>query len=235
MKDCPLKGSLICRNANEKRSEIKCESCVFSQFSNEQIQKVLNQNKFIETLLPDSGISSLEESEKCLFCKGDAVDAKYLASLGLAHSEPAHTKSAFLGLGGPVRSPYGSLIQVRISCCSQCKRRIFIMRNIVITFTILGLLAGLIAANFAGGGLTGSGAGLLFIIACALLGTAVGVLLRQIYLNAKSPSMIVDLTEIELLRQIRNLGWRFYTGNMGKPYSNEKTALSSVSLMWHKK
>ena len=70
--------------------------------------------------LPEN-IDDLHDTDTCVFCGKNHADG--YAELSLGHPEPEHRKGIILGLGKKVRTAVGSLADVPIAVCRDCRRK----------------------------------------------------------------------------------------------------------------
>ena len=123
--NCGLTGSKLC----DFLGCDGCENCVFSKGLDKHADPVKMADNWEVTLsyLPED-IDEVHDTETCVFCGKKHADG--YAVLSLAHPEPEYKKGLILGLGKKVRNPVGSLIDVPIACCKDCKRAM-IMKDII--------------------------------------------------------------------------------------------------------
>jgi hypothetical protein len=86
----------------------------------------------------------MHQSEECLFCKKRPGNKKAgYATVDIAHPDPPHEKGPFFGLGKPSRVPVGSMVQLPVAICKDCKRRFTMIDNFKYYSLVVGFILGL--------------------------------------------------------------------------------------------
>lgn len=117
--DCQLMGTNLCDFIGCDG----CDNCIFARGIDKHtdVETMINNWDVTLSYIPEN-IDELHESETCVFCGKN--HAEEFAELSLAHPEPENKRGMFFGFGRKVRMPIGSLIDVPIAVCKDCKRRI---------------------------------------------------------------------------------------------------------------
>ncbi len=140
-KRCSVKNTDICNYLGCDG----CEKCVLNNSAREYEKIHTNEIwQVTQTNLPENA-DAFHESETCFFCKkrpGNKKDG--YAMVDIAHPEPAYEKGPFFGLGKAVRMPVGSLIQLPITICKECRRRHLLIENLKYFSLVAGFLIGLL-------------------------------------------------------------------------------------------
>ncbi len=127
-KKCTVKDQEIC----EFLGSDGCESCTlfknnvrkYEKAKTNEIWQVTKQN------LP-SNIDVFHDSKTCLFCKErPGQEGVAYAMIDIAHPEPHTEQGHAFGLGVKMRMPVGSLLQLPVTICKECRRRFNIVENL---------------------------------------------------------------------------------------------------------
>ena len=96
------------------------------------------------TNLPED-VDRFHEAEECFFCKKEQKNKKVAyAMVEIAHPDPPHETGEMFGIGQKVRRPVGSMLQVPVAVCKDCKRRLDMLDNIKFIGMAIGFLLGLL-------------------------------------------------------------------------------------------
>ena len=140
MNNCPIEGRALCKFLGSEG----CENCKMMQVGKKVDPKDYADNwDFTLSLLPDN-IDELHTTEDCKFCKGFAEKKIGYEFLCMKHKEPIHKKGFFFGYGTKVESDVGSLVDIPITVCKKCKRRILIDKYITLIGAGIGILLGIL-------------------------------------------------------------------------------------------
>lgn len=218
-KNCPIADSELCEWLGKKG----CRDCYVGGLkTQEQKEKALAHWKVTLSYLPDN-IDDLHLSDECQFCKEEPPEkATGYATFEMAHPEPYAEKGLILGLGKKVRTPVGSLVTIQASIGDKCKKDLR-MADILQIGTLLAFLVAsfvLLTIPQIGEAMANWQAFMpyVFIVLMLLAGYFLGKNLAQNQIKKARKRTRVDLTEIQLVKQMLNLGWFFFnTGNDGVP------------------
>lgn len=116
--DCALKDTRLCDFAG-------CDGCDFCVFKNgvdkhNDPEKMAANWEVTLSYLPKD-IDELHDTDTCVFCGKNHADG--YAELSLGHPEPEYKKGIILGLGKKVRTAVGSLADIPIAVCAECRRK----------------------------------------------------------------------------------------------------------------
>ena len=121
-KVCEIRGEAAC----DFLGSGGCKECPLYKQNVRQFER-RNINKIWEvtlTNLPDD-VDKFHEAEECFFCKKEKKNKRAAyAIVEIAHPDPPHESGEMFGIGKKVRRPVGSMIQVPVAVCKDCKRRL---------------------------------------------------------------------------------------------------------------
>lgn len=138
-KRCTVKHSEVCKYLGCDG----CESCILYKPSIREYEKQRTNEIWEVTKgnLPENA-DMIHESETCLFCHERPGKGKIGYGLvDIAHPEPEAEQQG--GLGISMRAPVGSILQLPIAMCPDCKKKHSWIENIKYYSLILGFLVGL--------------------------------------------------------------------------------------------
>lgn len=205
--NCKIRGTELC-------NFIGCDGCDRCTFafpgSTKGMDLDVTANRWRETLeLIPREVDELHTTDTCVFCNAEAKDG--YAELSLGHSEPEFKKGMILGMGKKVRCEIGSLIDVPISCCKSCKRRV-VMQDvlryaIILAFLLVGIALMAIPA------ISNVLENIYFLLPLAavvvmvLIGYGVANVAVNAYIRRCQEKMIVDPLEIPTIKKMLQVGW----------------------------
>lgn len=208
-KDCKLIGTEVCEFAGSEG----CERCYLSGINLKTIEEgKVNDNWLVTTsYLPDN-VDDLHTAETCWLCKKeDKNKAECFAVIDLAHPEPEHKKGIFFGLGKKVRTSIGSLVQIPVCACKECRRR-YRMRELILWGSLLlGLLVAIlvVAIPSVESALAQVGWYLPLLVFAAVIGVfaLAGYLCQRAYNNKASARTEFNLFNLPILSEMKWRGW----------------------------
>lgn len=206
--DCPYIGTKMCDFTGSEG----CEACYVLQINDKKGEaKILDSWHVTYGLLPDN-IDELHLKDKCWFCK-DGVERKkdQYAVIDLAHPEPEHTRGMFFGFGKKVRTPIGSLIQLPVGVCKECRKR-FLTRDLLKWgVPILSLIIALLIIILVPGVATVSEnlwyIPLLVFAVIAVIGYFAGKISSNIYEKKASVKTSFDPFDLPIISKMHWDGW----------------------------
>ena len=204
--ECALYGTKYCEALNM----VNCGVCTVRGAADGDMQSIMRDIDTIEALLPDGGISDLFTDEQCVLCKGETRNPrKWYALSDLGHAEPKRRETGFLGIKRAAKM--GSILPVQLSCCGKCRCRFLTAEYLPLSVGLMITAGALAALSFralreALSTLTPALPFLVFI-AAALVGLALGFLLRKFLLKRFSKHTHMNIFGLPKLIDMRRRGW----------------------------
>ncbi|MBR4078731.1 MAG: hypothetical protein IKK29_00825 [Christensenellaceae bacterium] len=205
-KDCKLNGTNLCKFMGCDG----CEKCVFRMGVGKGMDEAAMAERWEVTLsyLPEE-IDALHETETCVFC-GEAPRECY-GELSLGHPEPEYKRGMFFGFGKKVRSDIGSLIDVPISCCKACKRRIIMQDMLQYAIVALSFILGVVFVSIPA--IAAAMENAFFLIPLAILvafvvaGYFISKAVQKTLIKKQTEKMITNPLEIPTVKKMTAAGW----------------------------
>ena len=208
-KVCEIRGEAAC----DFLGSGGCKECPLYKQNVRQFER-RNINKIWEvtlTNLPDD-VDKFHEAEECFFCKKEKKNKKAAyAIVEIAHPDPPHESGEMFGFGKKIRRPVGSMIQVPVAVCKDCKRRLDLLDNLRFIGMGAGFLLGLLVIWLIqdmefiryGGDLLPI---LIFLLLIAL-GYQGGKFCERALSRKYQKEMHLRFFEIPETKELRELGW----------------------------
>lgn len=208
-KVCEIKGEPAC----EFLGSDGCEHCTLYKQNVRQFERRKINDIWKVTLgnLP-ADVDKFHESEECFFCKKEQKGKREAYAIAeIAHPEPAHETGEAFGLGQKVRRPVGSMIQVPVAVCKDCKRRLNTLDNLRFIGMIIGLALGIFVlwlirnAEF----LTNNGefTSTLILLLLIALGYQGGKLYQKVLARKYEKQMYLQFFDLPEAKELADLGW----------------------------
>lgn len=201
MPACDFLGSGGCKECPLYKQNVR-------QFERRKINEIWEVTL---TNLPES-IDDLHEAEECFFCKKEKKEKRVAyAMVEIAHPDPPHEAGEMFGLGQKVRRPVGSMIQVPVAICKDCKRRMDMLDNVKFIGMGIGFLLGLLVIWLIsgmefiqyGGDLLPIFLFLLFIA----LGYLGGKMYQKVLIKKYEQQMYLRFFDIPAAKELAERGW----------------------------
>lgn len=218
MNNCPIEKRELCKFIGSEG----CENCRISQIGKKADPKEFADNWDVTlSLLPDD-IDELHTTDYCKFCKGEPEKKVGYEFICLKHKEPIHKKGIFFGYGTKVDGDVGSLVDMPITVCKKCRRRILLDKYLTLIGAGIGILLGLIVVLLPGIESKLSQMSwilpLLVFLVIAALGYVVTVFMKKSLRKSFDLEMHIDPLTIPQISKMMLLDWKPMQANKkGEP------------------
>ncbi|HWR23003.1 MAG TPA: hypothetical protein VN366_05930 [Feifaniaceae bacterium] len=186
-----------------------CEVCVMNG-KEEESGQVISDLEVLSSLLPESGIHPLFDTDECRLCKKPHPNKRaYYGLMDLGHPEPKRSKRSVIGL--KVKSAVGSLVPVQISVCNACRKRILMLEYLpillplvvgILTLVVL-MLPGVSDALERIAMLLPFALFLVLVVAAAVAGRVLANTLEKRYAEQTE----LDPFNLPILKEMKENGW----------------------------
>lgn len=217
-KTCNIKDSEVC----EFLGCDGCEKCVLNYpgTKDQERIKLVETWKVVQSNLPDD-VDELHNSSTCLLCKKDHPNqTECYARVSFAHPDPPYERGAIFGMGKKVRKPVGSLIEIPIAVCKDCKRRHNIYELLTTVCTIAGVLIGAAVLFIMSGTGMFADANILYLLVALGGGAAIGYFagkgFSNLYYKKNEERTEFELSRLPLVRDLMQRGWFLFNVNEGE-------------------
>lgn len=208
-RDCRYLDTGICKYAGSEG----CENCIINHSGEKESEEIARGWEVTQSYLPDN-IDELHNSPTCQFCKNDEAKDAYVL-VEMAHHEPEFMSRKFFGLGPEVRAKVGSLLQIPVPICKECKKKINKANNVKWLATAIGVALIIIVLSFipaiSSPDFEQWYIPAMTLIAGGLAGYSVGVMLEKNIREQIAKEMITDAADIPLIKEMIDKGWYKFT------------------------
>ena len=233
MKDCPIRDRQVCKFLGSEG----CDNCVITALGKKMDPADFADNWDITLgLLPDD-IDELHTTEECKFCKGTPGKKVGFEELSMKHREPVYKKGVFFGFGTKVEGDVGSLVDIPITVCKSCKRKIMLDKSIVYMGSVIGMIIGLVIVLMPGveEKLAAAfwGLPIMTIAAATIAGYVASKIMKNSLRKSAEERMHIDPLEISQISKMTLLGWKPMQSNKkGEAVLNFKKRKAREHMMY---